>query len=699
MREMLQAVVPDLPADALAHIVSRADGIPLYAVETVRMLLADGRLAEADGGGYRLTRELGGFDVPESLRSLITSRLDALDPADHDVIEAASVLGQTFGVDALAALTAEPSGELETRLRQLVRRELMTLELDPRSPERGQFGFTQSLVREVAYSTLSRPQRRERHLAAARFIEANSGDELAGALAGHYVAAFEASAAGAEADAVATQARIALRAAAERAAALGGHKQAGEFLRQALTVTTVPADRAQLLEERGRHLSLAGEHDAAIESTREAIDSYRSLGDMAGVARSRTLLGFVLISGNRERPALEELEAGLAELPADIEPALRADMLAKLARAAYRNEDWQRAVTIASEALAIAEQHRLMTVAADALISKGSALDIGLRLIEGLTLLRGGYELARRVGDTASELRAAANLALGLSTEETNGAAMEITLQALETARRVGDMPQVAWHTNNAVFGAIFMGQPLSDQIVRIEDLFSMGLSANDRMVLLRALAFTNGLLGNDVEPIIGEYEQIGGDARGGLTLGLDLYRTYFVFGQGRFADAARLAERTHDERNELGMLPWATLSAVMSDDPAEARRLLGRAETAAINGRIGEAELVISRVAVAAMDAHPAESTLQLRAAMDVLADSQNFLEWSFCALILLHALGGAEPGVRAWAERGLVILEDMGATPLAKLVQAELAAQSDGPLTNRSSVSSKEPASPVSA
>ena len=79
MREMLQAVVPDLPEAALSHIVARADGIPLYAVETVRMLLADGRLAEDPDGGYRVVGELGGLEVPESLRSLITSRLDGLD--------------------------------------------------------------------------------------------------------------------------------------------------------------------------------------------------------------------------------------------------------------------------------------------------------------------------------------------------------------------------------------------------------------------------------------------------------------------------------------------------------------------------------------------------------------------------------------------------------------------------------------------
>ena len=49
MRELLAGLVPGLPESAADAIVARADGIPLYAVETVRMLLADGRLVERDG--------------------------------------------------------------------------------------------------------------------------------------------------------------------------------------------------------------------------------------------------------------------------------------------------------------------------------------------------------------------------------------------------------------------------------------------------------------------------------------------------------------------------------------------------------------------------------------------------------------------------------------------------------------------------
>ena len=675
MTEMLRAVVPDLPAEALAHIVARADGIPLYAVETVRMLLADGRLAESPDGGYRLAGELGGFEVPDSLRSLITSRLDAVDPADRRLIQDASVLGQTFGIGALAALTDEPAGELDARLRQLVRRELLTLEMDPRSPERGLFGFTQSLVREVAYSTLTKPQRRERHLAAARYLEATGGEELAAALAGHYVAAFHASTAGPEADAVAAQARIALRGAADRAAALGSHKQAAEFIIQALVVTTVPNERAQLFERHASEVSLAGRPEESEKSARAAIDLYQKLDDQSGLARSRTLLGYVLIMGSKEKASLSELDAAVAALPADVEPAIRADMLAKLARAAYRNQDWQRAVSIADEAMAIAEQHRLLYVAADAMTSKGSALDIGVRLIEGLTLLRGGYELARRIGDTATELRAAANLSLGLASEEGNEAAMEITLKALETARRVGDFPQVVWHTSNAVFGSLFMGRPLAEAQARTDDLMAMGLSSGDRATLLRGQAWINSLTGDDVEPILAEYVALAGEDAVKKGAGLDLYRFFGALGRADFSAASAIAEKTHEDRPELGILPWAVFAAVLGDDLAKARRLLYNAERAPVLGRDGEAQTAVARVAVSAIERQAREQVPAARDALRAIEELQNYLAFGLCALTLRHALGPDVPEAREWAERGLAIFEGMGTKPMAELARRELA------------------------
>ena len=62
----------------------------------------------------------------------------------------AAVIGQSFTPAGLAAVSGIDEAELEPRLRGLVRRELLTLETDPRSPERGQYSFVQALIRESA---------------------------------------------------------------------------------------------------------------------------------------------------------------------------------------------------------------------------------------------------------------------------------------------------------------------------------------------------------------------------------------------------------------------------------------------------------------------------------------------------------------------------------------------------------------------
>src|SRR5262249_26136230 len=126
MQAMLAALVPGLPEGTIARIVERAEGIPLYAVETVRMLVADGRLEEREHD-YAVVGEIEALAVPETLTALIAARLDTLDPGDRALALDAAVLGQRFTVDGLSAVSGIDPSALEPRLRGLVRRELLTL--------------------------------------------------------------------------------------------------------------------------------------------------------------------------------------------------------------------------------------------------------------------------------------------------------------------------------------------------------------------------------------------------------------------------------------------------------------------------------------------------------------------------------------------------------------------------------------------
>src|SRR5437867_5658140 len=100
------------------------------------MLLADGRRTAQPDGTYEPTGDLSSIAVPESLNALIAARLDGLDAADRGLLQDAAVLGQTFTLASLAAVSGAEAATLETRLKALVRRELLSLEGDVASPER-----------------------------------------------------------------------------------------------------------------------------------------------------------------------------------------------------------------------------------------------------------------------------------------------------------------------------------------------------------------------------------------------------------------------------------------------------------------------------------------------------------------------------------------------------------------------------------
>ncbi len=314
MRELLGGLVVGLPEAAVRSIVARAEGIPLYAVETIRMLVADGRLRAREGGtGYEPVGELGELAVPDTLHALIAARLDGLDTAERGLVQDAATLGQSFTIGAVAAVASLEAAEATKRLDRLVRADLLRREVDPRSPEQGQYAFVQALIREVAYSTLSLRDRRSRHLAAARYFESIGDDELAGALAAHYLAAYRASTEGPEAEALVAQARIALRAAAERAIALGAPGQAVTFLDRAIEVTDAGADRAELHERAGAAASNAATQEIALGHFEAARGLYEELGDRPSQARMVAREGNALGLLRRRDEAMARLDRGWVE--------------------------------------------------------------------------------------------------------------------------------------------------------------------------------------------------------------------------------------------------------------------------------------------------------------------------------------------------------------------------------------------------
>lgn len=101
-----------------------------------------------------------GNAVPGSVQSLVQARLDRLDPADREVLQAAAVLGQRFELEPLCHLLGRPDHGLE----RLAAHALV------RSRGEG-FLFAHALVREAVYDSLLRSRRRELHRRAAAWYD------------------------------------------------------------------------------------------------------------------------------------------------------------------------------------------------------------------------------------------------------------------------------------------------------------------------------------------------------------------------------------------------------------------------------------------------------------------------------------------------------------------------------------------------
>ena len=267
MRALLDGLVEGLPNEPAARIVAQAEGVPLYAIETVRALADRGVVAERDGR-LELDGELGELDVPASLGSLLAARLDSLEREERALVKAMSVFGGAFPRSSAVALSEVPEDQLDTLLEALVRKQVLMIRADPLSPDRGQYAFAQGMLRTVAYEMLSRGERKVRHRAAAEHLRRafpNDGEDVAEVIASHYLDAYRAAMDDPDSDELRLLSLDALRRAAQRAATVGAPDVAERSYRTAVELVDDELERAELTQAAGEMALRAGRLDAALE--------------------------------------------------------------------------------------------------------------------------------------------------------------------------------------------------------------------------------------------------------------------------------------------------------------------------------------------------------------------------------------------------------------------------------------------------
>ena len=446
MEELITAVVPGLPRELVAQIMDRAEGVPLYAVETIRMLIDRGLLVR-EGLTYHPVGEIASLEVPDSLHTLIAARLDGLSVAERQLLKQGAVLGKTFTAAGLAAVSGRPLSEVDPILASLLRKEVLGVRADPRSPERGQYGFLQDLVRQVAYETLSRRDRRELHLHVAAYLEASYAgeqDEIVEVLAAHYLDAYREIPDADDAAPIKERACRMLSRAGERAASLGAAEEAQGYYERAIELAGSALERADLEVRAGATAMTRGKLNAAglrFESAREvfvAAGDYRRIADLA------TQSADLLIATGRLRDGAARLRSAY-EAIAGGEPDWTTGMLAaQLGRMLALMDIFEEAYPYLEHALEVAEALRLPDVLSQALNTKGIILMGKERHEEATLLLRHALDVALKNELWNAAFRAYNNLGVEFYFTDRLSDGVELFANAIADAKRLGDRSEVA---------------------------------------------------------------------------------------------------------------------------------------------------------------------------------------------------------------------------------------------------------------
>jgi class 3 adenylate cyclase/tetratricopeptide (TPR) repeat protein len=676
MRQLLTGLVTGLPEPAIRSIVARAEGIPLYAVETIRMLVADGRLREREAGtGYEPTGELGELAVPDTLHALIAARLDGLESAERALVQDAAALGQSFTVDGVAAVAGLDPSVARPRLDRLVRAELLRQEIDPRSPERGQYAFVQALIREVAYSTLSLRDRRARHLAAARYFESVGDEELAGALAAHYLAAYRASNDGPEADALVAQARISLRAAADRANALGAPGQAVTFLERAIEVTGDPADRADLHEQAGLAAMRAAKAEAALVHFEAASALVTETGDRSAQARLAAREGAALGALRRRDEAQVRLEAAWARVAdlGDDDPGVVL-VAERLASNALNLGDYEQATLMADRALASAERLGLAENAAEAINTLGTAAFYRGRQWQARALLEGARHLATEANIYNSLFRSLVMLPSFIALDDPRGA-VTLEREGIALARRVGNRAGELGILFNASEDARRTGdwewaitEMAAVEQLDVDESTLVGNRAQQSFFEIYRGTFDPATL-DELDRRIQSLEDRD------LHAGLFDIRAAYAYSEGRYAEAAEAWMQVGgiSDLNAPYALPRAGRAAILAGRSEIADAALATLQRLGTRGRAMDADRAAIRAGLAALSGDRAAARVHYRTALTAFRDLGLPWDEALAGVEAAGRLGAGDAELAAWTETSRATFERLGAAPMiARLDEA---------------------------
>jgi tetratricopeptide (TPR) repeat protein len=279
-------------------VLERAEGNPLF-LEEIAHALREGRGIEG---------------IPDTVQALIAARIDGLDAAEKQLLQSAALVGRVFWRGALESLA--PDLEVAELLDLLVRREFLVREELSTISGDVAFRFKHGLIRDVAYSGMSKAQRAEEHQAFAAWVAERARDELAEIRAHHLDQAAEllAELDGTVPEDLAHSAADALEEAGRRALRRGALRVARRTLLRAVELESSPERRYLAAHAAWRLADVPTLGDEATEVLEEA----RVAGQLDVQGRALVLLADLALHSEGDVTRAHDLaDEALAILPED----------------------------------------------------------------------------------------------------------------------------------------------------------------------------------------------------------------------------------------------------------------------------------------------------------------------------------------------------------------------------------------------
>jgi len=594
MDQLVDALVPGMPAAARAKITQQAQGIPLFAVETVRALI-DRDIVQPLEGVYRLVGDVGELAVPDSLHALLAARLDTLDPEVRRLIADAAVLGSTFPAEALIAVSGQQESAVRAALAELVRREVLTISAEPLSPERGSYGFAQNMLRQVAYDTLSRRDRKTRHLTVAAHLRATfpgDGEEVSDVIARHYLDALTAVPDDPDADEIRGQAIITLIRAAERAERTGAPARAATSY--ATAAELMPPDTpdgghpsAGVLWERAARAAVTnGDWAATVEHAERAREYHLARGQGRAAARAQATAGRALSLWGHHAEAREQLTDAVEVLRTqpDTDTVGALEQLAALEVFAGSPD----ADRLSTEALTLGQALGAGTSQlASLLVVRGIYLAMDGRRPQAIAYFREGARLATQSGDNITLGRALLNLSDPLAVTDP-AAAAEAARTAAGHLRRTGARDYLAVAIANLAQALLMLGDwdAAEAELTHAGDAY--GLADHEFLICYRGwLAALRGDIAT-AQRMLAALPELRASEEPQDMARISIAEAFTAAARGQPHDALRLARHTLAHVGALGISsedirwawPLAARAAYELGDTAAAGELLALLDT-----------------------------------------------------------------------------------------------------------------------